>query len=145
MGRPFPCLGADLLKMSREDLVQICGPADGIRLFNAIKGRWVLVSQGSWLQVVAQPGVAGSPCHVLLHCAQTVQLVGEGVGGTFLQRGGTWRRRCWELAAAVPAWWPYSLLHLTPASGPWPLATSRVLGCLHDPGSSSVPLRGAMD
>ncbi|XP_004759834.1 transcription factor CP2-like protein 1 isoform X3 [Mustela nigripes] len=31
--------GADLLKMSREDLVQICGPADGIRLFNAIKGR----------------------------------------------------------------------------------------------------------
>ncbi|XP_074219572.1 transcription factor CP2-like protein 1 isoform X2 [Camelus bactrianus] len=33
--------GADLLKMSREDLVQICGPADGIRLFNAIKGRSV--------------------------------------------------------------------------------------------------------
>uniref|UniRef100_A0A673SL68 Transcription factor CP2 like 1 n=1 Tax=Suricata suricatta TaxID=37032 RepID=A0A673SL68_SURSU len=31
--------GADLLKMSRDDLVQICGPADGIRLFNAIKGR----------------------------------------------------------------------------------------------------------
>ncbi|XP_023388449.1 transcription factor CP2-like protein 1 [Pteropus vampyrus] len=30
--------GADLLKMSRDDLVQICGPADGIRLFNAIKG-----------------------------------------------------------------------------------------------------------
>nr|XP_020818770.1 transcription factor CP2-like protein 1 isoform X2 [Phascolarctos cinereus] len=31
--------GADLLKMSKEDFVQICGPADGIRLFNAIKGR----------------------------------------------------------------------------------------------------------
>uniref|UniRef100_UPI00398EEDC5 transcription factor CP2-like protein 1 n=1 Tax=Pristiophorus japonicus TaxID=55135 RepID=UPI00398EEDC5 len=31
--------GADLLKMSKEDLIQICGPADGIRLFNAIKGR----------------------------------------------------------------------------------------------------------
>ncbi|XP_055457537.1 transcription factor CP2-like protein 1 isoform X2 [Psammomys obesus] len=31
--------GADLLKMSRDDLVQVCGPADGIRLFNAIKGR----------------------------------------------------------------------------------------------------------
>lgn len=25
--------------MSREDLVQICGPADGIRLFNTLKGR----------------------------------------------------------------------------------------------------------
>ena len=32
-------VGADLLKMSKEDFVQICGPADGIRLFNAIKGR----------------------------------------------------------------------------------------------------------
>ncbi|KAL8183134.1 UNVERIFIED_CONTAM: Transcription factor CP2-like protein 1 [Gekko kuhli] len=31
--------GADLLKMSKEDFIQICGPADGIRLFNAIKGR----------------------------------------------------------------------------------------------------------
>nr|KAF6337572.1 transcription factor CP2 like 1 [Myotis myotis] len=36
---PRACPGADLLKMSRDDLVQICGPADGIRLFNAIKGR----------------------------------------------------------------------------------------------------------
>uniref|UniRef100_A0A6Q2YPY6 Grh/CP2 DB domain-containing protein n=1 Tax=Esox lucius TaxID=8010 RepID=A0A6Q2YPY6_ESOLU len=33
--------GADLLKMSREDLIQICGPADGIRLFNTIKGRCI--------------------------------------------------------------------------------------------------------
>ncbi|XP_069790999.1 transcription factor CP2-like protein 1 isoform X2 [Narcine bancroftii] len=31
--------GVDLLKMSKEDLIQICGPADGIRLFNSIKGR----------------------------------------------------------------------------------------------------------
>ncbi|XP_048455085.1 transcription factor CP2-like protein 1 isoform X1 [Rhincodon typus] len=35
----FNFSGADLLKMSKEDLIQICGPADGIRLFNAIKGR----------------------------------------------------------------------------------------------------------
>lgn len=33
-------VGADLLRMSREDLIQICGPADGIRLFNTMKGRW---------------------------------------------------------------------------------------------------------
>lgn len=33
------CPGADLLKLTREDLVQICGPADGIRLFNALKSR----------------------------------------------------------------------------------------------------------
>lgn len=31
--------GADLLRMSRDDLIQICGPADGIRLFNTMKGR----------------------------------------------------------------------------------------------------------
>ncbi|XP_047012067.2 transcription factor CP2-like protein 1 isoform X6 [Ictalurus punctatus] len=33
--------GADLFKMSRNYFVQICGPADGIRLFNAIKGRCI--------------------------------------------------------------------------------------------------------
>ncbi|KAF2983964.1 hypothetical protein EK904_005323 [Melospiza melodia maxima] len=32
---------ADLLKLTREDLVQICGPADGIRLYNALKSRSV--------------------------------------------------------------------------------------------------------
>ncbi|KAM6394900.1 alpha-globin transcription factor CP2 isoform 1-T1 [Rhynochetos jubatus] len=33
--------GTDLLKLTREDVIQICGPADGIRLFNALKGRMV--------------------------------------------------------------------------------------------------------
>ncbi|KAI5095932.1 alpha-globin transcription factor CP2 isoform X4, partial [Silurus meridionalis] len=33
--------GADLLKLTREDVIQICGPADGIRLFNSLKGRVV--------------------------------------------------------------------------------------------------------
>ncbi|XP_043818483.1 transcription factor CP2-like protein 1 [Dromiciops gliroides] len=31
--------GADLLKLSRQDLVQICGAADGIRLSNTLKAR----------------------------------------------------------------------------------------------------------
>ncbi|CAB1447106.1 unnamed protein product [Pleuronectes platessa] len=34
-------LGVDLLSLSREDLIQICGPADGIRLFNTMKGRCI--------------------------------------------------------------------------------------------------------
>ncbi|KAJ3592543.1 hypothetical protein NHX12_007670 [Muraenolepis orangiensis] len=29
---------SDLLRMNKDDLVQICGPADGIRLFNTIRG-----------------------------------------------------------------------------------------------------------
>ncbi|KAK7138640.1 hypothetical protein R3I93_015924 [Phoxinus phoxinus] len=33
--------GSDLLKLTREDLVQICGAADGIRLYNALKQRAV--------------------------------------------------------------------------------------------------------
>ncbi|XP_077599814.1 upstream-binding protein 1 isoform X2 [Stigmatopora nigra] len=33
--------GCDLLKLTRDDLVQICGPADGIRLFNALKSKSV--------------------------------------------------------------------------------------------------------
>uniref|UniRef100_A0A8C5Q8E7 Transcription factor CP2 like 1 n=1 Tax=Leptobrachium leishanense TaxID=445787 RepID=A0A8C5Q8E7_9ANUR len=31
--------GVDILKMSKEDFVQVCGPPDGIRLFNAVKAR----------------------------------------------------------------------------------------------------------
>ncbi|XP_036447410.1 transcription factor CP2-like protein 1 isoform X1 [Colossoma macropomum] len=37
----FRFSGADLLRMSRDDFIQICGPADGIRLFNNIKGRCI--------------------------------------------------------------------------------------------------------
>ncbi|KAJ1135318.1 hypothetical protein NDU88_001758 [Pleurodeles waltl] len=33
--------GSDLMKLSRNDLVQICGAADGIRLWNALKARSV--------------------------------------------------------------------------------------------------------
>ncbi|KAG2459316.1 TF2L1 protein, partial [Polypterus senegalus] len=33
--------GADLLKMGKDDFVQICGPADGIRLYNVMKGRGI--------------------------------------------------------------------------------------------------------
>ncbi|KAG8139396.1 hypothetical protein E2320_002163 [Naja naja] len=40
-GECFKTSCADLLKLTREDLVQICGPADGIRLYNALKSRSV--------------------------------------------------------------------------------------------------------
>lgn len=41
--------GVDLLKLTREDVIQICGPADGIRLFNALKGRWVILNFPTFL------------------------------------------------------------------------------------------------
>lgn len=31
--------GADILRLSREDLIQICGLANGIRLYNALHSR----------------------------------------------------------------------------------------------------------
>lgn len=36
--------GADLLRMSKDDLVQICGIADGIRLYNTLHSKCVLWS-----------------------------------------------------------------------------------------------------
>uniref|UniRef100_A0A8C6XZH9 Grh/CP2 DB domain-containing protein n=1 Tax=Naja naja TaxID=35670 RepID=A0A8C6XZH9_NAJNA len=39
--------GADLLKLSRNDLVQICGMADGIRLSNALKARYGIMNKGT--------------------------------------------------------------------------------------------------
>lgn len=32
--------GADLFRMSKEDLMQICGLADGIRLYNTLHSKW---------------------------------------------------------------------------------------------------------
>lgn len=34
--------GDDMLRMSREDFIQICGDADGIRLHNAIHSKYVM-------------------------------------------------------------------------------------------------------
>lgn len=33
--------GADILRLSRDDLIQICGLADGIRFFNALHAKYV--------------------------------------------------------------------------------------------------------
>lgn len=32
--------GADILRLTRDDLIQICGLADGIRLFNALHAKY---------------------------------------------------------------------------------------------------------
>ncbi|XP_034741506.1 transcription factor CP2-like protein 1 [Etheostoma cragini] len=73
---PFSALfcsfsGADLLRMSREDLIQICGPADGIRLFNTMKGRCIqprltiyVCQQQARHQPATKPG-AGDIYHAL--------------------------------------------------------------------------------
>ncbi|XP_032436638.1 upstream-binding protein 1 isoform X1 [Xiphophorus hellerii] len=50
--------GSDLLKLTRDDLVQICGPADGIRLFNALKSRSVRPRMTVY---VCQESPQGSP------------------------------------------------------------------------------------
>ncbi|XP_027787957.3 upstream-binding protein 1 isoform X1 [Marmota flaviventris] len=60
--------GADLLKLTKEDLVQICGAADGIRLYNSLKSRsvrprltiYVCQEQPSSATLQAQQQAAGS-------------------------------------------------------------------------------------
>ncbi|XP_056597313.1 upstream-binding protein 1 isoform X2 [Triplophysa dalaica] len=47
--------GSDLLKLTREDLVQICGAADGIRLFNALKSRAVHPRLTVYVSMEASP------------------------------------------------------------------------------------------
>jgi len=38
-------IGSDLLRLCREDLIQICGTADGIRLYNALQAKYDFISQ----------------------------------------------------------------------------------------------------
>jgi len=33
-------IGSDLLRLCREDLIQICGTADGIRLYNSLQAKY---------------------------------------------------------------------------------------------------------
>ena len=35
--------GVDLLRLTRRDLIELCGAADGIRLFNALRSRTIKV------------------------------------------------------------------------------------------------------
>lgn len=46
--------GADLFRMSKEDLVQICGLADGIRLYNTLHLKWVC---GIFRDVRSEPNI----------------------------------------------------------------------------------------
>lgn len=115
-------LGADLLKLTREDVIQICGPADGIRLFNVLKGRWVY-SPGNRLTctIVVHP-------HVLILCeccwqggaSQADHLRLPGVSADTRAAGETWKRGCchqhllwlvdphwntFDWAASAHFWW----------------------------------------
>ncbi|ELR54703.1 Upstream-binding protein 1, partial [Bos mutus] len=84
-------LGADLLKLTKEDLVQICGAADGIRLYNSLKSspkelapsarvaahaqrRPRLTSAVFWLQVGAAP-----PDPLLYHAIYLEEMVASEV------------------------------------------------------------------
>ncbi|XP_077171070.1 transcription factor CP2-like protein 1 isoform X1 [Paroedura picta] len=53
--------GTDLLKLSRSDLIQICGTADGIRLSNAIKARSVRPRLILYISREAEGGGDDSP------------------------------------------------------------------------------------
>uniref|UniRef100_A0A8D0AF07 Transcription factor CP2-like 1 n=1 Tax=Sander lucioperca TaxID=283035 RepID=A0A8D0AF07_SANLU len=65
--------GADLLRMSREDLIQICGPADGIRLYNTMKGRCIQPRLTIYVcQQQASPGIVHGDCSCVSSCVSCV-------------------------------------------------------------------------
>ena len=47
--------GGDLLALSRDDIIQICGPADGIRLYNALKAKTIHPRLTLYLTLARQP------------------------------------------------------------------------------------------
>lgn len=63
--------GSDLLRMSKDDLVQICGLADGIRLYNTLHTKYVFhlcvsidcVHQYLILKVFSPPNLITEPLH----------------------------------------------------------------------------------
>uniref|UniRef100_A0A8C9SKN0 Upstream binding protein 1 n=1 Tax=Scleropages formosus TaxID=113540 RepID=A0A8C9SKN0_SCLFO len=65
--------GSDLLKLSRDDLVQICGPADGIRLFNTLKSRPRLTVYVSQEAPLAESPLLDSP-GAAKHSASTIHV-----------------------------------------------------------------------
>lgn len=68
--------GADILRMSREDLIQICGPADGIRLFNTMKGRWdIRINFTDWLCLNIQEFYSGFYFSMHSHKTATTTMV----------------------------------------------------------------------
>uniref|UniRef100_A0A8D0ALV2 Transcription factor CP2-like 1 n=1 Tax=Sander lucioperca TaxID=283035 RepID=A0A8D0ALV2_SANLU len=73
--------GADLLRMSREDLIQICGPADGIRLYNTMKGRCIqprltiyVCQQQARHQPATKPGAGDSKSTYFYHALYLEEL-----------------------------------------------------------------------
>ncbi|MEQ2312824.1 hypothetical protein AMECASPLE_035190, partial [Ameca splendens] len=81
--------GADLLRMSREDLIQICGLADGIRLFNTMKGRSIqprltiyVCQQPTQSQAAMKPG-GGDVYHALYLEERTLLDLSEKIAGFY--------------------------------------------------------------
>lgn len=60
--------GADLLRLSRRDLLELCGPADGIRLFNALRSRTLCTVY------VCLEGETGA-VHVQCACYDTAMII----------------------------------------------------------------------
>ena len=55
--------GSDLLALSRDDIIQICGPADGIRLYNALRAKTIHPRLTLYLTCAPQSDDSGMPIY----------------------------------------------------------------------------------
>ncbi|XP_053621269.1 transcription factor CP2 isoform X2 [Plodia interpunctella] len=62
--------GADLLRLTRDDIIQICGLADGIRLFNALHAKRI----EPWLTVYVSPAGSAEYSALYLQSARAREL-----------------------------------------------------------------------
>ncbi|KAJ8351627.1 hypothetical protein SKAU_G00231030 [Synaphobranchus kaupii] len=75
--------GADLLKMSKEDFIQICGPADGIRLFNATRGRCIQPRLTVYVSQQQPKAAGGDVYHALYLEDLTAQEMTEKIANLY--------------------------------------------------------------
>ncbi len=81
--------GADILRLSRDDLIQICGLADGIRLFNALHAKYYLdrmIIRNSVNQFVFHFKGSGTPVDSLLDAGSEPSFPCSFPGKPFLRR-----------------------------------------------------------
>ncbi|XP_072937680.1 transcription factor CP2 [Epargyreus clarus] len=62
--------GADLLRLSRDDIIQICGLADGIRLYNALHAKRIEPRLTLYVRVAG----GGVYCALFLHACRAIEL-----------------------------------------------------------------------
>ena len=122
--------GADLLTLSRDDIIQICGHADGIRLFNALRAKPVHPRLTLYLTPASGGGDAELSIYKAYYLEQaTVAELGKATGACIFEH---------QEAASRPR--ISRILYQPPRSSIHVLVTDEVVSVMKDESSFTVSL-----